>query len=131
MAVRAANDRRRSSPRIKSHRPHQGKDRVYTWSLFFCFADSSLPRAATGQSSAIASLFALKTVINCFLNERHRPHQIRTQKRIQCPFCVLYCFLWVFLPFQSIKSLFCDKSSSSSESFCAFDGWALLLSLKL
>ena len=36
-----------------------------------------------GRPHPQSSVFALKTVINCFLNERHRPHQVRTQNRIQ------------------------------------------------
>ena len=48
-----------------------------------------------------------------------------------CRFCVFYCFLGVFLPFRGIKNIFFDRRSPSSESFCAFGGWAFLLALNL
>ena len=37
----------------------------------------------SGQFSGKPSNFVLKTVINCFLNARHRPHQKKTQDWIQ------------------------------------------------
>ena len=42
-----------------------------------------------------------------------------------CQFCVFYCLLGVFLPFQGVKSISCDKKSLSSEVVCAF-GWGAL-----
>ena len=40
------------------------------------------PGYETGQTSGKPSVFALKTVINCFLNERHLPHQGKDQDHI-------------------------------------------------
>ena len=65
--------------------------------------------------------------------ESLRPHQIRTQNRIQL-FVPILRFL---LPFRGIfalsrhkKHIF-DRRSPSSESFCAFGGWAFLFALNL
>ena len=125
--VRAATDRRAQfARRIKSRHPHQvNNDRVER--LGFC-----LPERSDGRSSALASDLALKTVINCFLNERH-PHQIRTQNRIQL-FVPILRFLLLFRGIFALsrhkKHIF-DKRSSSSERFCTFGGWAFLFALNL
>ena len=65
--------------------------------------------------------------------ESLRPHQIRTQNRIQL-FVPILRFL---LPFRGIFALsrhqkyIFNRRSLSSESFCAFGGWAFLLALNL
>ena len=79
------------------HFPHQDKDQDKFWSLFFVRryiysvakkSSRSLSRAETGQTSAIASVFVLKTLIKSFLYARHFPHQDKDQDRFWSLFFV-------------------------------------------
>ena len=61
------------------------------------------------------------------------PHQIRTQNRIQL-FVPILRFLLLFggiFALSRHKKHIFDRRSPSSESFCAFGGWAFLLALNL
>ena len=59
--------------------------------------------------------------------------QKRTQNRIQLfvPILRFYCFLGVFLPFESVKLNIKIKKSLSSENFCTPGEWALFAFVKM
>jgi len=48
-----------------------------------------------------------------------------------CQFCVFYCFLGKFLPFESVKLNIIIKKSLSSENFCTPGEWALFAFVKI